>query len=220
MPLPLTLIPAAVQGIKSLYTAFNKPKQVLPEETMSAINRMISNNQSDIRNKTMLNMLTSAAKSQGATQYQQSQRSLDILKNKGELSEGQYAKSLLSAGTDIQSVVGQQTQQAEIEQVKQNRSAMDLIDNARLQIAQIKDQYKQQFRQESQQWKNELAGGLLDTATSGFNAFMDNIGDKATSATVTNYLKGRNYTDLSLDDKRGLYDLIYMKYLGIDLDKK
>lgn len=211
----LELIPAAITGAKALLTAFNKPKQIYPEETMSAINRMISNQESDIKSKTLLNTLTSAAKSQGATQYQQSQHALDILKNKGELSEGQYAKSLLDAGTDTQSVVGQQTQQAAIQQVQANKSAMQLIDNARLQLAQIKDQYRQQFRQETQQWKNELMGGALDTATSVFNGITSNIADKDMTSTINGFLNGRNYSDLSLEDLQKLYQTIAIKYYGV-----
>lgn len=218
MAFPLWVIPTAIQGVKTLYTALNKPKQVMPEETMAAMNKMIANQQSDIRNKTLMNMLTSAAKSQGAQQYQQQQHQLDIMRNRGDLSEGQYAKGLLNAGTTTQSVVGQQTQNAALEQYKQNKSAMQMIDQARLSLAQIKDQYRQQLKQESQQWKNELAGGVLDTATTAFNGIMENVADKKLNDSVTKYLGGRNYSDLSLEERQGLLNMVYLQYLGVDLN--
>ena len=206
----LSLVPAGISLLKTAVTAFNKPKPSYPTETLDAIKKMISNNQSDIKSKTLLNMMSSQAKSQGAEAYQRSQHGLDILKAKGDLSEGQYAKGLLEAGTNIQEVVGQQTQQAGIEQYKQNKSALDMIDQARLQIAQIKDSYRQQFQAQKQQWKNEVTGGLIDTATTGFNSIMKGIGDAKLQDGINKYLNGRNYADLTLDEKRGLHDYVYM----------
>jgi len=193
------LIPAGIELLKTGFTAFNKPKAQYPEETMNAINKMIANNESDIKSKALLNTLTSAAKSQGAQQYQQSQHSLDILKNRGDLSEGQYTKSLLNAGTDTQSMVGQQTQNAAAEQYRSNRSAVELIDNARLQLAQIKDQYRSQFKAETQQWKNELISGAVDTVATGFNTYMSELEDKKLTGSINQFLNGRDINTVMAD---------------------
>lgn len=214
------IVPAALQGLKTMYTAFNKPKAQYPEETMNTINKMIANQQSDIKNKTLMNMLTSSAKSQGAQQYQQAQHSLDILKNKGDLSEGQYAKSLLQAGTDVQGVVGKATERAGMEQYKANQSALDRIDQARLQLAQIKDSVRQQLNTERQQWKNELAGGVLDTATATFNGITQGIADKELQGMVTDYANKINkpYGQWSIEDKQGLMSAVQMQLSGVDIN--
>ena len=212
----LSLVPAGISLLKTAVTAFNKPKPNYPTETLDAIKKMISNNQSDIKSKTLLNMMSSQAKSQGAEAYQRSQHGLDILKAKGDLSEGQYAKGLLEAGTNIQEVVGQQTQQAGIEQYKQNKSALDMIDQARLQIAQIKDSYRQQFQAQKQQWKNEVAGGVLDTATTGFNSIMKGITDTKITDGINNFLGGQDISVVMQDPEKaqGLLSMLMMMKLG------
>ena len=212
----LSLVPAGISLLKTAVTAFNKPKPSYPTETLDAIKKMISNNQSDIKSKTLLNMMSSQAKSQGAEAYQRSQHGLDILKAKGDLSEGQYAKGLLEAGTNIQEVVGQQTQQAGIEQYKQNKSALDMIDQARLQIAQIKDSYRQQFQAQKQQWKNEVAGGVLDTATTGFNSIMKGITDTKITDGINNFLGGQDISVVMQDPEKaqGLLSMLMMMKLG------
>ena len=212
----LSLVPAGISLLKTAVTAFNKPKPSYPTETLDAIKKMISNNQSDIKSKTLLNMMSSQAKSQGAEAYQRSQHGLDILKAKGDLSEGQYAKGLLEAGTQTQKVVGQQTQQAGIEQYKQNKSALAMIDQARLQIAQIKDGYRQQFKQQKQQWSNELMGGVLDTASTGFNTIMKGIGDKKITDTINIYLGGQDISAVLSDPDKssGLLSMLMMMRMG------
>lgn len=213
----MPLLELAPYALKTLYTMFNKPKTYYPEETLNTINRMISNNQSDIKNKSILNMLSSTAKSQGAEAYQKGQHGLDVLLNRGDMSEGQYAKSLQGLTTDVQSAVGQQTQQAGIEQIKANQSALDRIEQARLQIAQIKDQYKQQARQEQQQWQNEVAGGVLDTATAGFNSIVGN--DKNLQSVVDTYSKGINkpFGQWSIQEQQGLLTSLILKKYGVNI---
>jgi len=214
------LLPVALQGAKALYTAFNKPKSNVPEETLSTIQRMISNQQSDIKSKTLLNMLTSSAKSQGAQQYQQGQHSLDTLLNRGTLSEGQYAKGLQGLSTDVQSAVGQQTGDAVLQQFQQNQSALDKIENARLQIAQIKDSYRQQLKSEQQQWQNELAGNVLDTASTAFNSITQGLEDKAVQTEVDKYVKGignKPFGQWSLAEQQGLLSTLMLKKYGVNM---
>lgn len=210
-------IPTALQGLKSLYTAFNRPKSIMPEETMSAINRMISNNEADIKSKTLLNMLTSTAKSQGAQQYQQGKRSLDVLLNRGDVSEGQYAKGLQGIATDIQGNLGEQTKNAVLEQYKSNQNALDKIEQARLQIAQIKDSMRQQLSQQRQEWGAELAGNVLDTATSGFNTYVQGIEDKDIRDTIDNYMTSignKPFGQMSIAEQQGLLTALLMKKYG------
>jgi predicted phage tail protein len=196
MPIPLW-IPTAIQGAKALYTLFNKPKNQDPGMLIDPINRMISNQESDIQRKTLLNTLTSSAKSMGSRMYQQSQHGLDILKSKGELSEGQYAQGLLQSGSQIQSEVGQQQESALLQQEQRNIQAQDRIDQARMKIAEIKQQYKQANQGMQQQWRNELVGGVLDTATAGLSAAMESAEMADVKSAVQKYMDSSGFADIT-----------------------
>ena len=76
LPLPLLLAPAAIAGVKTLYTALNKPKLREPKFMIEALDKQIANNSADIVNKTLMNVGTSAAKSAGARLYQQQERGI------------------------------------------------------------------------------------------------------------------------------------------------
>ena len=115
-PTTLTLLLQAVPvAMKTGYLLFNKPKKSLYQnkELENTVQRLIANNQADIVNKTLMNQLTSQAKSLGARVYQQQQHALEIGREQGLLSSGQYAQGLLTAGAQTQATVGAQAQQAE-----------------------------------------------------------------------------------------------------------
>lgn len=211
LPTAMLVAPAVATGVKTLFTAFNKPKRPQNTEMMTELQRQISNNQSDIVNKTLMNNLTRGAKSLGSRMYQQSERSLDVMRNKGELSEGQYAKGLLSAATGIQSEVGQQTENAMLTQTQSNIQMQDRINNARLQYAQMKDTAKQQYQNDKLQWTNELVGGVLDTAMGAFNA----VKDVKIAAKVNEFLAGRKLTDLSDEEMDGLLNMLIGLKAGV-----
>lgn len=219
MPIPLALMaaPVVMSGVKTAYTLLNKPKRIEPTETLTALERTISNNQSDIVGKTLMNKLTSNAKSLGATMYQQQQRGLDVMRNTGDLSEGQYAKALLSAGSGIQSEVAKSQETAELAQMDRNQESLNRIENARLQWAQLKDQARQQYATDKQQWQNEVAGGILDTATAGFNMAMQGIQNKNLQDTLTKTLNGRNLVDLDVDELTGLAVTLSLAKEGLDI---
>ena len=160
MPL-LTFLPAAIAGAKTLYTAFNKPKLKEPKYLLEGLDKQVAENQADIVNKTLMSNLTSTAKSLGAKMYQQQQRGINTMAARGELSEGQEARALLDAGTQVQNVVGEQAQGAVMSQAEANQRSRALMDEARLNVARLKDEARQRLGAETQQWKNELAGGCL-----------------------------------------------------------
>ena len=211
LPTAMLVAPAVGQGIKTLFTAFNKPKRPKQTEMMTELERQISNNESDIVNKTLMNTLTRGAKSLGSRMYQQSERSLDIMRNKGDLSEGQYAKGLLTAATDIQSAVGQQTENAMLTQQQSNLQMQDRINNARLNLAQMKDQARAQYQADKLQWTNEMVGGVLDTAMGAFNA----VKDVQITGKINSFLNGRNLTDLSDDEMDGLMNMLIGLKAGV-----
>jgi hypothetical protein len=200
----MLVAPAVATGVKTLFTAFNKPKRPQKTEMMTELERQISNNQSDIVNKTLMNTLTKGAKSLGSRMYQQSERGLDVMRNKGELSEGQYAKGLLEASTGIQSAVGEQTENAMLGQQQNNLQMQDRINNARLQVAQMKDQARSQYSADKLQWTNEMVGGVLDTAMGAFSA----VKDVKIAGKVNQFLNGRQLTDLSDTEMDGLMNML------------
>lgn len=213
----LAAIPIALAGAKTLYTALNKPKKkdYLPEETLSALERNISNNESDIMNRTLMNQVTKGSKSLGSTMYQQQQRSLEPMVQSGDMTEGQYARGMLEAGSQIQSQVGQTQENAMIAQSERNQQSQDRIANARLQYAQLKDQARSAYLGDKQQWKNELVGGAIDTVTAGFNAYATKIQDTKVKSAVDGFLNGRNITDLDDNALQGLYTTLMLAKLGI-----
>ena len=215
MPLPLLLVPAAVAGVKTLYTALNKPKLREPKFMIEALDKQIANNSADIVNKTLMNVGTSAAKSAGARLYQQQERGIGQMAERGQLSEGQEAQALLEAGSNVQGVVGEQSQNLLMPQIDRNLQMKQQNDQARLGIAQMKDEARMRLQQERQQWKNELAGGIIDTATSAFSGIMQNIQDKKITEMVDGMLNGRNLPDLSDSELNGLMTSLYLAKLGI-----
>jgi len=215
MPLPLLLAPAAVAGVKTLYTALNKPKLREPKFMIEALDKQIANNSADIVNKTLMNVGTSAAKSAGARLYQQQERGIGQMAERGQLSEGQEAQALLEAGSNVQGVVGEQSQNLLMPQIDRNLQMKQQNDQSRLAIAQMKDEARQRLRAEKQQWQNELAGGIIDTATSTFSGIMQNIQDKKITDMVGGMLNGRNLTDLSDSELNGLMTSLYLAKLGI-----
>ena len=199
MPLPY-LIPAAMAGAKTLFTLFNKPKKQEPTEMMNVLDRQISNQQSDIVNKTLMNTITSGAKSLGSRMYQQQEHGLDVMRSRGDLSEGQHAQGLLSAGAGVQEQVGQQQEGAILEQQKANVGMQERINNARLQYAGLKDQARMQYESDKSQWKNEVIGGALDTATVGFNSYMQKMGDDKVKDAIAGFLKDKGGSIADLDE--------------------
>lgn len=206
-PIPL-LVPAAITAAKTLYTAFNRPKLQEPTRMIETLDKQIANNSADIVGKTLLNTTTSAAKSAGSRLYQQQERGINQMAERGNLSEGQEAQALLSAGTGVQSVVGEQSQNMLIPQMERNMNLQQQTNQARLGIAQMKDEARMRLQQERQQWKNELAGGLLDTATAAFSGIMQNIENNKVKTAVTGYLTNRGVQDIGQLDDDGLQGLL------------
>ena len=169
----------------------------------------------NIVNKTLMNVGTSAAKSAGARLYQQQERGIGQMAERGQLSEGQEAQALLEAGSNVQGVVGEQSQNLLMPQIDRNLQMKQQNDQSRLAIAQMKDEARQRLRAEKQQWQNELAGGIIDTATSAFSGIMQNIQDKKITDMVGGMLNGRNLPDLSDSELNGLMTSLYLAKLGI-----
>ncbi len=165
------LLAGIAPAIKAGYLLANKPK---PDDYRDkfgeeALNKLIANNQADIVNKTLLNQTTSAAKSLGSRLYQNTQHELDIAKEKGLLSSGQHAKALLSAGSDIQGKVGEQQQQALIQNTQFTAGLKANLDQQRLELGRIKDQAAKDYKAATKQWEAELVGVGMDFATVGAN---------------------------------------------------
>ena len=215
--LPL-LIPAGISLAKTAYTALNKPKLREPRAMIETLDKQIANNSSDIVNKTLLNTTTSAAKSTGARLYQQQERGISQLGERGLLSEGQQAQAMLDAGTQIQGAVSERAENMLIPQIERNAQIQQQTNQARLMVAQMKDEARARLDQERQQWQSELAGGILDTATSAFGGIMQNIQNKKVTEAIGSYLQGKgvsNITDLDDDGLSGLLTTLVLAKSGI-----
>ena len=157
-PTTLTLLLQAVPaGIKTGYLLFNKPKKSLYQnkELENTVQRLIANNQADIVNKTLMNQLTSQAKSLGARVYQQQQHALEIGREQGLLSSGQYAQGLLTAGAQTQATVGAQAQQAETTALQNWQTEKESTNQLMIQLAMQKTRHEEIIRKE--QWKQNYS---------------------------------------------------------------
>lgn len=216
--LALSLIPTAG---KLVYNLFNKPKKDSFENkhTSDALQRIISNNQADIVNKTLLNQTTAAAKSLGSRLYQQNANSIDIAAEKGLLTEGQKSRALLNSATDIQSKVGEQQQSALQENAKLSLSLQDKVDQASLQLGQLKDQAEANYGMAKDQWKADIAGGLIDAASIGANMLNQKFINNDNASFMEKLFAGKS-TDLStwsLPELTGLQFQLMMRQYGYKL---
>lgn len=213
MPLPLILAaaPTAMEIGKTLYTAFNKPKKIDISQQTNALNKIIANNQSDIIGKNLYNSLMSTQKSLGATQYQNTQHSLEALNAGGKLSDSQLAEGLIKSGADIQEQLGNASGNAMAQQIQSNNQARSKIDEARLMYAQLRDQVSNQHKAEMTQWKNEIATGIgntFSTAVSGVLKGIDN-------AKIKKMFEGVNFDTMTDEQMNGMYmKLMQMQLMG------
>jgi len=210
----LQWIPTAILAGKTVYGMLNKPKKLNAKPLTDPIERSISNIESDIQSKTLMNQLTSEAKSLGSRMYQQSQRGLETMQSSGALTEGQFAQGMLTAGTEIQERVGETQSQAMLQQVQSNQQQQRAVDSARERIAMIKESVRQQNQAQESEWKAGIAGGVMDTLTTGFNTAVQQIEDKGINDTINKYLKGRNVSDLTNDEIEGLLATLVLRKMG------
>jgi len=174
--LGLQAIPSAV---KLGYLLTHKPKydDYHNKGTEGALERIISNNQADIVNKTLYNQTTAAAKSLGSRLYQQHEHGLEIAREKGLLSEGQHAQALLGAGTDIQTKVGEQQESALLENTKHASLLKQNLDQARLQLGQVQDEARRNFQAAKQQRTAELFSVGMDFGAVAANVISQAVVD-------------------------------------------
>lgn len=201
------LLAGITPAIKAGYLLANKPK---PDDYRDkfgeeALNKLIANNQADIVNKTLLNQTTSAAKSLGSRLYQNTQHELDIAKEKGLLSSGQHAQALLSAGSDIQGKVGEQQQQALIQNTQFTAGLKANLDQQRLELGRIKDQAAKDYKAATKQWEAELVGVGMDFANVGANFAQAKFTEK----------RNQDFMDILMEEYPDWSNLTYQQQNGI-----
>jgi len=221
IPTLLTGIPSILKGA---YLLGHEPKRGDFTNTYleESLQNVISNNQADIVNKTLLNQATSGAKSIGARMQQQSQHGLDVARESGLLSEGQHAQALLQSGAEIQSKVGEQYQQLLGENVKYTAGLQDKVDQARLQLGAAKDEARRQYLAAHNQWEAELWGTGMDLATVGVNAVTKGLADKKNKDAIdkiVNGIKGGNIKDWDSSDWGQAATMFQLYAYGLDLGK-
>lgn len=211
------LLAGITPAIKAGYLLANKPKpddyrDKFGEETL---NKMIANNQADIVNKTLLNQTTSAAKSLGSRLYQNTQHELDIAKEKGLLSSGQHAQALLSAGSDIQGKVGEQQQQALIQNTQFTAGLKANLDQQRLELGRIKDQAAKDYKAATKQWEAELVGVGMDLATVGANFAQAKFAEAGTQRFMDDLMKEYpDWSKLTYQQQNGILLKMQLHQLG------
>lgn len=214
------LLAGITPAIKAGYLLANKPKpddfrDKFGEETL---NKMIANNQADIVNKTLLNQTTSAAKSLGSRLYQNTQHELDIAKEKGLLSSGQHAQALLSAGSDIQGKVGEQQQQALIQNTQFTAGLKANLDEQRMELGRIKDQAAKDYKAATKQWEAELVGVGMDFATVGANFAQAKFTEQRNQDFMTDLMKEYpDWGNLTREQRSDIYFKMQMHALGYSL---
>lgn len=214
------LLAGITPAIKAGYLLANKPKpddyrDKFGEETL---NKMIANNQADIVNKTLLNQTTSAAKSLGSRLYQNTQHELDIAKEKGLLSSGQHAQALLSAGSDIQGKVGEQQQQALIQNTQYTAGLKSALDEQRMELGRIKDQAAKDYKAATKQWEAELVGVGMDFATVGANFAQAKFTEQRNQDFMTDLMKEYpDWGNLTREQRSDIYFKMQMHALGYSL---
>lgn len=221
IPTLLTGIPSILKGA---YLLGHEPKRGDFTNTYleESLQNVISNNQADIVNKTLLNQATSGAKSIGARMQQQSQHGLDVARESGLLSEGQHAQALLQSGAEIQSKVGEQYQQLLGENVKYTAGLQDKVDQARLQLGAAKDEARRQYLAAHNQWEAELWGTGMDLATVGVNAVTKGLADQKNKEAIdkiVNGIKGGNIKDWDSSDWGQAATMFQLYAYGLDLGK-
>ncbi len=211
------LLAGITPAIKAGYLLANKPK---PDDYRDkfgeeALNKLIANNQADIVNKTLLNQTTSAAKSLGSRLYQNTQHELDIAKEKGLLSSGQHAQALLSAGSDIQGKVGEQQQQALIQNTEFTAGLKANLDQQRLELGRIKDQAAKDYKAATKQWEAELFGVGMDFATVGANFAQAKFAEAGTQRFMDDLMKEYpDWSNLTYQQQNGILLKMQLHQLG------
>lgn len=214
------LLAGIAPAIKAGYLLANKPK---PDDYRDkfgeeALNKLIANNQADIVNKTLLNQTTSAAKSLGSRLYQNTQHELDIAKEKGLLSSGQYAQALLSAGSDIQGKVGEQQQQALIQNTQFTAGLKANLDQQRLELGRIKDQAAKDYKAATKQWEAELVGVGMDFANVGANFAQAKFAEARTQRFMDVLMEEYpDWSNLTYQQQNGILLKMQLHQLGYSL---
>lgn len=211
MPLPLGLIAAGLSAGSTIYTMLNKPKKPNITNQTNTLNKIIANNQSDIVGKNYYNSLMNSQKSLGAQQYQNAQANLEAMNAGGQLSDAQLAEGVIKANTQTQGMLNQASGQAMAQQINMNRESKSRIEQARMNLAQLKDQARQQYQADTQQWKNEVAGGVADTFSTAMSAYASKLKSDKLKALIPANTDWANMTDEQLN---GLYMKLLVSQIG------
>lgn len=210
MPLPLGLIAAGLSAGSTIYTMLNKPKKPNITNQTNTLNKIIANNQSDIVGKNYYNSLMNSQKSLGAQQYQNAQANLEAMNAGGQLSDAQLAEGVIKANTQTQGMLNQASGQAMAQQINMNRESKSRIEQARMNLAQLKDQARQQYQADTQQWKNEVAGGVADTFSTAMSAYAKNIKD----AGLKKIIEGKDFQSMTEEQLGALRMEVLLWQLG------
>ena len=168
----LSMIPA-VAGLT--YGAFNKPKKsdFMPSEQLEAYQNMITERQNEVEGKSLFHSLMKPAIRQSAINRERSKRDISESLSRGNMTEGQAVQAGLSSDTQINAGVTDQMDKAITQQSIQNQENTRLIDKARLEIGNLKDQASRQFKTATQDWWGQMAQNATGVLSAGIGGIMD-----------------------------------------------
>ena len=187
-------------------------------ELESSLTRMIANNRADIVNKTLLNQTTSAAKSMGARLMRQGSREMGAARERGLLSSGQYAQSLLDLGEGIQSQVGDQQAQALMQNTQYAEGLRQQADQQLLTLAQAKDEARRAYLDAKEHYTHDLISGGFDAAAALASGIAQIHQNNETKKMVENLMGGigKPIGDWTTDNYFSVIAGIQLAQLGID----
>lgn len=218
----LPLLPVVGGIAKAGYAGYKltklKEKDFHNTELESSLSRTIANNRADIVNKTLLNQTTSAAKSMGARLMRQGSREMGAARERGLLSSGQYAQSLLDLGEGIQSQVGDQQSQALMQNTQYAEGLRQQADQQLLTLAQAKDEARRAYLDAKEHYTHDLISGGFDAATALASGMAQIHQNNETKKMINNLMGsiGKPIGDWTTDNYFSIIAGIQLAQLGID----
>ena len=218
----LPLLPVVGGIAKAGYAGYKlaklKEKDFHNTELESSLTRMIANNRADIVNKTLLNQTTSAAKSMGARLMRQGSREMGAARERGLLSSGQYAQSLLDLGEGIQSQVGDQQSQALMQNTQYAEGLRQQADQQLLTLAQAKDEARRAYLDAKDHYTHDLISGGFDAAAALASGMAQIHQNNETKKMVKSLMGGigKPIGDWTTDNYFSIIAGIQLAQLGID----
>jgi len=160
LPLLAQMLPSAIGLGQSLYNKFNMKNPIDTSEQQRTLDRFIANNKGDITGRTLYHTLSTPQIRQASIERQKGQRNLENLYNRGEMGVGALAQSSVNASGELGRNVADISDRAMAQQIQSNAQKQQAIQQAEMNIAQLKDSEQTGMNQMKQQTTNDIFSSL------------------------------------------------------------